>query len=337
MSPPARASKSSGLTIAALRGEIEKGTLRSAYLLAGAETLLRDDAVQLLRAATLDGGAEDFNFDRLEGDSAGPADLVDAVNSLPVMGPRRLVWLREPEARRGKAKGLGDALADLLPALAEREDVVLIVSAAKLDRRSRWVKAFGSPAAVVDCEPPSAGKGLAGWVLEEAKRQGVALERDAAAALAEATGPQLQLLRQEIEKASLYAGPGKKVKRAHVLGTVSDVAEDPIWDLTDAIGQGRTAEALRLLGRLQEKGTPPPVLLGSLASHFRKLVRARAGEPPRGHPFAVKKIVSQSERYAAARLMACLQAIHEVDEILKGAGQIEPNLAMQRLVMGLAA
>lgn len=338
MSPPARASRGSGsgLSIPALAAELADGRIRPAYLLAGSEVLLRDDALATLRAAVLDEGASDFNFDRLDGESAGSVELVDAVNSLPVMAPRRLVWLREPEGRKAKAKGLVEALADLLPELAERDDVVLVVSAAKADKRSRWVKAFKAPATVVDCAAPSAGKALGAWVKAEAERQGVTMNGDAAQALAEATGAELQLLRHEIEKAALYAGPGETVTRAHVLGTVSDVAEDPIWDLTDAIGEGRKAEALRLLGRLQAAGAPGPVLLASLAGHFRKLLRARTGEEPKGHPFVVRKLQSQSQRYRPARLTACLRAIHEVDEVLKGAGQIDPELAMQRLVIGLS-
>lgn len=343
MSPPARASRgrgdargSAGLAVPQLVEELADGKLRSAYLLAGSEPLLRDDALAALRAAALDSGAGDFNFDRLEGESAGPADLVDAVGSLPIMAPRRLVWLREPEGKRGKTKGLTDALTDLLPALGERDDVVLVVTAESVDRRSRWVKAFRPPAVIVDCAPPPAGRGLAAWIRQEAGRQDVPIHGDAAQALAEAVGPQLLLLRNEIEKASLYAGPGQTVTRAHVLGTAVDAAADPVWDLTDAIGEGHGAEALRLLGRLSGAGAPAPVLLASLAGHFRKLVRARTGEQPKGHPFAVRKIISQAGRYTPQRLLACLGAIHEVDEILKGAGQVDPELAMQRLVMGLS-
>ncbi len=335
---PARASRRSGgaLSVPGLCEELGAGRLRSAYLLAGAEPLLRDDALRALRRAVLAEGASEFNFDRLEGERAGPADLVDAVNSLPVMAERRLVWLREPEARRGsKAKALVEALALLVPQLAERRDVVLVVSAASVDRRSRWVKAFAPPASLVDCAPPPAGKALVAWVREEARRQGHRFQPDAAQALAELTGPQLLLLRNEIEKAALFAGPSQPVTRAHVLGTATDAAEDPIWDLTDAIGEGRTAVALQVLGRLA--GTPAPLLLAALAGHFRKLLRARTGEEPRGHPFVVRKLIRQSGRYTTRRLLACLRAIHEVDEVLKGAGQLDPRVAMQRLVMGLSA
>ena len=113
-----------------LERELANGRLRPAYLLAGAEPLLRDDALAAIEAAALDGAPRDFDRQRIEGASARPGELLDALGTLPVLAPRRLVWLREPEARRGAAgRALLDALADALPELAEREDLVLVVSA----------------------------------------------------------------------------------------------------------------------------------------------------------------------------------------------------------------
>ena len=76
----------------------------------------------------------------------------------------------------------------------------------------------------------------------------------------------IRLLRQEIEKASLLAGPGEPVTRKHVELAVSAVAEEPIWDLTDAIGQGRVSEAVDLLSRLLAQGAAPPAILGALVT-----------------------------------------------------------------------
>src|SRR5690606_37699533 len=55
-----------------LAEELAGGRVRPAYLLAGGEPLLRDDALAALRAAVLAGGPADFNLDRLEGDEATP-------------------------------------------------------------------------------------------------------------------------------------------------------------------------------------------------------------------------------------------------------------------------
>jgi DNA polymerase III subunit delta len=320
-----------------LAQELASGRLRPAYLLAGPEALLRDDALAALRERVLAGAPADFNADRLDGDSATPGALWDAVQTLPVLGPRRLVWLRESPGGRGGWRALAEVLPDVVRSLDEASSAVLVVTAGSLDRRLAWVKAFREPAAIVVCEPPRSARELADFVRAEARRQGVRLEGDAAGQLVERVGPQLLALRGELEKAALLAGPGAAVTVDHVTRAVADVAAEPIWELTDAIGEGRAGDALAVLGRLLEAGTPGPVVLGALASHFRRLLRAREGGAVAGPPFVVRKLRAQAGRYVPTRLSTCLRAIHETDEMLKGQGAIAPALALERLVLGLAA
>jgi DNA polymerase-3 subunit delta len=209
------------------------------------------------------------------------------------------------------------------------------VVAEKADARARWVKAFGA-AALVRCEAPRTQREVVAFVREEARRQGVALEASAAELLAERIGPQLQLLRREIEKAALLAPAQGKVGRDEVAAATPTLAEEPVWDLTDAIGEGRAPDALRVLARVLAGGAAPPLVLGSLASHFRRLLRLRTGGSVQAPPFVLRKLDRQAQRYGPRRLAACLRAIHETDLALKGAGHLRPELALERLVMGLA-
>ncbi len=326
------------MTLEELRAELARGELRPAYLLAGEEALLRDDALAALREHVLGVGPADFNFDRLDGEGATPGALLDAVRSLPVMAPHRLVQLREPEAGRGGGRELAQALAEVVADLQTGAGggCVLVVSAARPDGRARWVKAFDARA-VVSCEAPRGASALAAFARAEAERQGVRLEAGAAELLAQRVGPQLLALRQELAKAALLAGPGQRVSRAHVEVGASDVAEEPIWELTDAIGEGRAADALAVLARLLRAGAPPPALLGSLASHFRRLLRIRSGGSVSAAPFLRRKLESQARRFTPARLLGCLRALHETDTALKGEGALGPELALERLVIGLAS
>ncbi|MFP6621875.1 MAG: DNA polymerase III subunit delta [Myxococcota bacterium] len=319
-----------------LSSEIAAGTIRPAYLLAGEEPLLRDDALATIQEAVLADGPSDFNLDRLTGESATPASLRDAVAALPMLSPRRLVVLRDPEGRRGSAEELTDTIAEVVPELGGQAQTVFVVTAEKADRRLRWVKAFAEPAASVDCSPPKPGRTLTSFVRAEAKRQGLSLERGVAELLANRVGPQLLLLRQEIAKAALVAG-SKKISLADAEISTGQVAEAPIWDLTDAIGEGRTADAIGLLSRILDAGAAPQLVLASLASHFRKLVRLASGARVPGPPFVVRKLESQVRRYSPTRLTACLEAIHEVDIQLKGASSMRPAMALERLVLGLAS
>ena len=326
------------MTLDELVAELAAGQVRPAYLVAGSEPLLRDDALAALRRAVLADGPADFNTDRLEGDDAAPGRLADALRTLPILGPRRLVWLREPVGGRGGWKTLTEALPALVRAQPADARSVLVVTAGAVDRRLAWVKAFGTePAALVDCEPPRQGRDLVAFARREAKRIGVRIDDDAVERLAERVGPQLLRLRGEIEKASLLAGAGQTITLAHVSVGVADLTEEPVWDLTDAIGEGRAADAIGVLTNLLAAGAPPPVVLGALASHQRKLLRVRTGGKVAGHPFAVRKLESQARRYSAARLLAGLRAIHETDEALKGQGALAPDLALERLVLNLGA
>jgi len=316
-----------------LRAELDAGTLRSAYLLAGGEPLLRDDSLAAIRRAALGDATPDFDLDRLDGGRIHAATLLDSVGTLPVVAQRRLIVLREPEPQRGAGRGVAEALAGVVAELGEQQHAVLVVVTARADRRSRWVKAFGE--ATVDCDAPRGARPLVAFVRGEAQRQEVKLEAGAAELLAERIGPQLLMLRQEIAKAALLAGPGSPVTRAHVSAGASDLAEEPVWDLTDAIGEGRGADALTVLARLLRTGSAPPAVLGALVSHFRRLLRVRCGAGVSGPPFVRRKLEGQARRYTEGRLVACLRAIHQTDTALKGAGGLRPELALERLVIGL--
>ena len=323
------------MIVSELVAELERGHLRPAYLLAGSEPLLRDDAIAAIRKAVLDGGPEDFNLDRFDG-GVSPEALQNAVDTLPVMASRRLVILSAPEGRFVKESELLDRLGEIVPGLRDPPDSVLVVSATKPDKRMRWVKAFGNPSVVVDCEAPRKSGSLVEFIRAEADRRGLDLAPAAARELADHVGPQLLLLRQEIEKLSLMVAPGERVEREHVGWSTHAVAEQPIWDLTDAIGEGRAAEAVMVLGRIVEQGAPSPVVLASLATHFRLLLRASEGGRIARPPFVVKKLKRQASRYSTVRLEACLGFIHRTDTAIKGAGSLTPDRALERLVIALA-
>jgi DNA polymerase III delta subunit len=130
------------VTLEELQEALGVGTLERGYLLAGPEPLLRDDALAAVRAAVLEGGPEDFNFDRLDGASTRPTALLDAVRTLPVMATRRLVALRDPDAGRG-SKLLLEALPDALAECDASHGSVLVVMVTKADARSKWVAPAG--------------------------------------------------------------------------------------------------------------------------------------------------------------------------------------------------
>lgn len=321
-----------------LMAELAKGRIRPAYLIAGEEPLLRDTALEALETRVLAGAPRDFNLDRIEVDSASPARLEEALGTLPFMASQRLVVLREGEGRgAGIDESWGRGIEQALTALREPTTAVLVVVARKLDRRNRWVKAFREPAVEIACESPTATRELVEFLEGEAGRRDISISKDAAELLCERVGPHLLLLRQELEKLQLHVGPDGRIDRAVVALVISSVAEESIWELTDAIGQGRAADSLQLLAQMLNQGEASQAVLGALASHFRRLLRVEQGEAVKGPPFVVRKLEQQARRFPSVRLLGCLRAIHRADVDLKGAGVMRPERALEQLVIQLAS
>jgi DNA polymerase-3 subunit delta len=326
------------MNVAKLEAELVKGKIRPAYLLVGDEPLLRDAALDAIEARVLADGPRDFNFDRLDTDSTSPARLEEALGTLPLMAKQRLVLLREAGGRSGGIdEAWSRAIERVLEGLGQDATAILVVVVRKADRRSRWVKAFRDPAAEVDCNAPTSSRELHDFLGRESRRIGVDLTADAVQLLCERIGPNLLLLRQELEKLLLHVGDGARVDRAAVQLAVSNVAEESIWDLTDAIGQGRASDSLVQLAQMLGHGEASPAILGALASHFRRLIRVGQGDSVPGPPFVARKLEQQARRFSSPRLLACLRAIHRTDVELKGASVMPPERALEQLVIQLSS
>ena len=323
------------VTPEALAAELAKGKLRPAYLLAGDQALLRDEALAALRAAVLGESPAEFNLDRFDASGCTPAALRSARDTLPVLGKRRLVWLREPDAARGAGKGLVDALPELVSDMPDT--AVLVVTATQGGSAlslGEGLRVAGRPG----------GMSGAGGGRRAARVRGVRGGSAGSVARAGGGGAAGRTRRPGASGAAPGAREGVAAGRAGEAhrtqprrGRGGGAGGEPVWDLTDAIGEGRARDALPLLGRLLKSGAPPPVLLGTLASHFRKLLRLRTGGAIAAPPFVQRKLERQARRYSAARLHAALRAIHDADLALKGQGGVAPTLSLERLVLGLAA
>ena len=319
-----------------LEKELKKGVLRPAYLINGEETLLRDEAFAAIRRAVLDGTADDFNLDKLSAEQMTPGRLQDAVRALPVMSQHRLVVLADPDRRRGASGAdLQEAIAKTVAELSDQSETIFVVLTTKADRRTRWVKAFADPAGRIDCDAPTNSRSLEAFVRREAKRQGVKIEDSAVSLLCERIGPQLMVLRQEIGKLALWVGEGETVTNQLAADSVVSIADQPVWDLTDAISAGDPGRAVAVLARVRAAGSVDLATLGALASHFRKLAQAKAGTLS-GAPFVVRRAEDQARRYSAYGLRRCLERIHQADTGLKGKGPLPVPMVLEDLVIDLA-
>jgi DNA polymerase-3 subunit delta len=132
---------------------------------------------------------------------------------------------------------------------------------------------------IVDCTIPAGAKNAGtaiAIVQKEAGERDIPLAPDAAPYLVNRCGHDIALLLNELEKCALRVGAGNVVTRAIIDEMTRRQPQETIFNLTDALGERRTAHALGLLRELIENGDAPQQIVAMLTRHWRQLLQARA-------------------------------------------------------------
>ena len=81
-----------------LERELERKQLHPVYLLLGPEEYLRSRTVRMLKDAVLTPEAAVFNYAEFAASSEPLGEMLEILNTFPMMGPRRMVLLSEIDA-----------------------------------------------------------------------------------------------------------------------------------------------------------------------------------------------------------------------------------------------
>lgn len=185
---------------------------------------------------------------------------------------------------------------------------------------------------------------MPGWIANRAQTIGVAIERNACATLADAVGRQPMLIDSELRKLSLYCD-GRRIGVEDVQTMVAYVREANIFQAVDAVIDGRTAIALRLVGRIMDDGGSASYVMAMLTRQTRLLLLAsdllarrqpqeEIGRRIRVYGWALNKTVQQARRTPPERLRYMHGQLVETDLLLK-TKPIDERLALEMLVANL--
>jgi len=270
-----------GRTYDELRRSLAKGDLQPVYYLHGDEEFLKDDAVGLIVALTVDAGTRDFNLDRRRAPELAAEDFRALVETPPMMAARRGVVLTEVEClqqRRPRQQALRTAVAEYLKRPSPDTVLVLVQSAGE---KPDAVLQDGSCSVDVAPLPPER---VGRWIQHQAKEKGLEIEADAARHLQAAVGEDLQQLSAELAKLAV-ATAGKPVTIADVADLVGVRTGETIYDFVDAVCARKFAAAAGMVpALLVTPGSSGVRLLSSLGTVLVGLSLARARLDARDAP-----------------------------------------------------
>jgi DNA polymerase-3 subunit delta len=303
-----------------------------------------------------DASSASMNTAYLEARTMSEDELNNAVNSMPFLAKQRLVLLLNPSARYttpDARKKFLEFVQKVPPTtrLVIQEDIELKWKYKKEDQEKeddknwpvKWFRQNGL--GLERCALP-AQKDMPAWIIKHAHEQGGQIDGAAAARLADMVGPNPQQAVQELAKLLTFVNWSRPIKLEDVQAVSVVTAEISIFDMVDALAQGRGRDAQRMMHRLlQDEGAF--AIWPMVIRQFRLLLLARevidqGGGLPEvwktlgGAEFVAKKAYEQARRFSMPSLERLYHRLLEIDEAAKN-GRTPLDISLEMLVTELTA
>ena len=206
-------------------------------------------------------------------------ELASIINTYPFFSGQSLVVLKDEKLLAAKAESEArkqqlDKLADILSDIPDY--CTVLVSAIKLDKRTKLFKALKKTALMCECASIKLNN-LSQWLDGQAAAYGARWSFDAVGKIIEYLQPvdkiPLKLLQQEIAKLAVYAGERREWTAEDVESIFSALPEASSFAIINALGKRNLPEVLVLLAAEKKKGTNVLPLCAIITFKLRQMLQ----------------------------------------------------------------
>ncbi len=320
------------------------------YLFHGDDDLRIDEEVEAMLAKMREQPNGDLNTTEFDGTQTTVPEMLSSALAYPFLADKRLVIVRGMISWITR-KGAGEtgkqavaALTEALPTLPDWARVVFVERGKLTDSNKILKLAQSDPNGYAQAFMTP--KDSTGWIIKRVQEQyGGQIEPAAANALASVTAGDLRRADNELLKLISYTGSDRPITEADVALLTPYVAEASMFEMVDALAEGRGKVAVSLVYRLLDQDADVFGLYGMITRQFRLLLLAKehldSGGYPKDiasaisvHPYVAEKLAKQTRSFSLAQLETIYRALQDYDVKMK-TGQIEPRLALDLLIAGL--
>jgi DNA polymerase-3 subunit delta len=326
------------------------------YILYGQDGFSLNQALEKIKAGLGDLQTVATSTSRLDGRHLALTELRNKCDAVPFLSSHRLVIVdgllgrfeeKQGKPRSGKGKsrdGMGeweglDSYVKQMP-----ETTVLVLVDEDVQGNNPLLKKL-SPVAEVRAFPLLRGKELKAWIRQRVKTEGGDITPQAVNLLADFIGGDLWAMDGEIQKLLLYSQQ-RPIGEDDVRQLVSCIQEANIFALVDAVAEGRTESAQRILHRLYDEGVPAVYILVMITRQFRLIALARDLEKGLSRlqiqerlgfkaSYGLDKTLNQAKLYDFAGIKRAYDKLLETDLAIK-TGKYSDKLALEFLITELA-
>lgn len=315
----------------------KRDRIKPVYIIAAQEYFLTRRVVERIKDALWGEVGGETNYRRLDGGEAELVELLEAVNTAPFLGGRRLVVLDDADAftKRLSPKE-GEALLNYLASPNPTTTLLMVFDATDRkewkDKYLKWTRGIKGTGDFVDCRRIYESQ-IPGWVRDLARDMGIKLSREALEYLGTHLGTDIQSIYTELEKLQIHAHSGSPLSLEQVQGVVGDRRQGDIFSFQHYLGEGDVAAALQMLDKLLTEGEEGPRLISSIFSYFKRLLQVKEldglGEATQGNLAKITRttygrandrFLEASRRFSKESLLRVFPRLLQADVEMKTGG-----------------
>ena len=165
-----------------------------------------------------------------------------------------------------------------LTGILPKFSVLILACRHKIDARSRIVKEIrrlGQYVEFPQTDRPTQNDPLFQQVKEQVTKAGKQINLSTYNLMRQRTGQDAHRIFQELEKAIAYVGDRERIEDKDIRGLITEIANESIFALTDAVGRKNVSHALLSLHRLLQSGEAAIKVNALIARQIRLLLQAR--------------------------------------------------------------
>ena len=337
-----------------LRNQIKRREFAPVYLLFGAETYLRDLAAKAIADLVLsDSSLREFNESEFSLSVSPVQHALGSAEQMPMIAARRVIKITDVVvSASGSKDNLKEedeaALAAYLNRPAETSVVIFIAN--ELDKRRKISKLLLEKCTAVEFKELEDAD-MTVWAKNRLKDLSAEADDRALRHLIGLVGNNVRRLTNEIEKLAIAALPDSLITLELDESLVPNSREISNFDLTDSLLAKNKTRSLQILRKILDDGAEPLMILGLIASNFRRLFMSkemmRQGVERREVARILKLPYGKQEDFLATarrieteKLTGIMRRIAEADVAIKtsigGGGTAGSRLQIEMLVCELA-
>jgi DNA polymerase-3 subunit delta len=256
----------------------------SVIAIVGNDSFLRSNALaRVLESVRSDMG--DLGPMRFEGDRATPAEVLDEVRTLSLLGGIRVAIVDDADDFISANRELMERYCS-----APASGSLLILLCNSLPRNTRLYKIIEGHGQIVVCEAPK-GPAFGTWITQRASATyGKKIAASAVQSLRWLLGDSPGWIDAELGKLAAYVGARPEITVSDVNELTDQRREEKVFGIMDAMAGGDAASALFLWDQvLSTDRAAPGRALAGLALKVRQMVEARDELDATGQVFASSK------------------------------------------------